>query len=169
MIENVVKDCISFLLLATLVLIGFSFALFNLFQHALSSDSLQNAKIHNEEDTLASMIDLSYGNPLKAMATLFYAMLGTIDIEVNSALRLRSHGRSYIYSRCGNLAPLITLIFIAYLATQMIVMVNMLIAVMGDTFDRVKDTEQEQLLMGRARFIDACEASLSSKQIVELE
>jgi len=51
----------------------------------------------------------------------------------------------------------------------MIVMVNMLIAIMGDTFDRVKSTEEEQLLMGRARFIDACEAQLSGKQIEEIE
>jgi len=51
----------------------------------------------------------------------------------------------------------------------MIVMVNMLIAIMGDTFDRVKSTEEEQLLMGRAMFIDACEAQLSKKEIEELE
>lgn len=44
MIENVVRDCVSFLLLATLVLIGFSFALFNLFRHTVKSDSEQTAR-----------------------------------------------------------------------------------------------------------------------------
>lgn len=45
----------------------------------------------------------------------------------------------------------------------------MLIAIMGDTFDRVKSTEEEQLLFGRARYIDACEAALSWEEIKELE
>jgi len=40
---------------------------------------------------------------------------------------------------------------------------------MGDTFDRVKSTEEEQLLFGRARYIDACEAALSWEEIKELE
>jgi len=48
-------------------------------------------------------------------------------------------------------------------------MVNMLIAIMGDTFDRVKSTEEEHLLMGRARFVDACEAQLNEKEIEKIE
>lgn len=48
-------------------------------------------------------------------------------------------------------------------------MFNMLIAIMNDTFDKVKSTEEEQLLMGRARFIDACEASLTEEQIKRLK
>lgn len=67
------------------------------------------------------------------------------------------------------MSPLITLLFVVYIAIQLIVMLNMLIAIMGDTFDRVKDTEEEQLLMGRARFIDACEASLTQTQITRTE
>lgn len=51
----------------------------------------------------------------------------------------------------------------------MIVMFNMLIAIMGDTFDRVKSTQAQQLLMGRARFIDACEASLTNEKVIEIE
>jgi len=48
-------------------------------------------------------------------------------------------------------------------------MFNMLIALMSDTFDRVKSTEEEQLLMGRARFIDACEATLNDEEIDRLK
>eukprot|EP00210_Caulerpa_lentillifera_P009034 g8622.t1 len=156
MIENVARDCIFFLILAALVLISFSFALFNLFQHILHNAVLPNTKPESpRDDDLANIIKRSYGNPIKAMLTLFYAMVGEFNIE--------------IYSGCGGLSPLIVLIFLIYLGVQMIVMLNMLIAVMGDTFDRVKDTEEEQLLMGRARFIDACEAMLASKQIEELE
>lgn len=51
----------------------------------------------------------------------------------------------------------------------MILLLNLLIAIMGDTFDRVKRTEEAQLLMGRARFIDACEAALSETRKVKIE
>ena len=51
----------------------------------------------------------------------------------------------------------------------MILLLNLLIAIMGDTFDRVKSCEEAQLLMGRAKFIDACEAALSKEQIIEME
>jgi len=55
------------------------------------------------------------------------------------------------------------------MALEMVVMLNMLIAIMGDTFDRVKNEEDVQIIIGRARFIDAYEASLSAKQIREVE
>ena len=54
--------------------------------------------------------------------------------------------------------------FITYMLTQTIIMLNFLISIMGDTFDRVKDDEESQLSIGRADFIDACEASLSKEQ-----
>jgi len=64
---------------------------------------------------------------------------------------------------------LTTLIFILYMALQMVVMLNMLIAIMGDTFDKVKIEEDVQIIIARARFIDAFEASLSTRQIKEIE
>jgi len=55
------------------------------------------------------------------------------------------------------------------MALEMIVMLNMLIAIMGDTFDRVKSEEDVQITIGRACFMDAYEASLSVGQIREIE
>eukprot|EP00210_Caulerpa_lentillifera_P007787 g7431.t1 len=153
MIENIIKDCVPFLGLALVILLGFSFALFSLFQQALHEIKL----IGNEADTneTREIIEQSFGDPWKAIVTMFYAMIGTFEPK--------------IYHDSGSLSILITIMFVFYLATQMIVMVNMLIAIMGDTFDRVKSTEEEQLLMGRARFIDACEAQLIEKGIEALE
>lgn len=59
--------------------------------------------------------------------------------------------------------------FVTYLSTQMVIMFNMLIAIMNDTYDRVKTIEEQLLLLGKARFIDACEAALDSKEIEKLE
>eukprot|EP00210_Caulerpa_lentillifera_P007810 g7453.t1 len=146
MIENIIKDCAPFLVLALVILLGFSFAMFVLFQQALHE---------NDHNDTRDLIKQSFGNPWKTMVTMFYAMVGTFEPEV--------------YHDSGSLSILITIMFILYLAAQMIVMVNMLIAIMADTFDRVKSTEEEQLLMGRARFIDACEAQLNQKDIGAIE
>lgn len=62
-----------------------------------------------------------------------------------------------------------TLVFICYLTALMILLLNLLIAIMGDTFDRVKRTEDAQLLKGRAKFIDACEAALSEAEKAQME
>ena len=59
--------------------------------------------------------------------------------------------------------------FVSYQIVTLIVLLNLLISLMGDTFDRVKGTEEAQLLMGRAQFIDACEASLSEAQCENIE
>ena len=56
-----------------------------------------------------------------------------------------------------------------YLLVQMIVLLNLLISIMGDTFDRVKDDEEAQLLVGRARFVDSCEASLTESERDRIE
>ena len=50
-----------------------------------------------------------------------------------------------------------------------ILLLNLLIAIMGDTFDKIKSSEESQRLMARAKFIDAYEASLRSKQRDEIE
>eukprot|EP00210_Caulerpa_lentillifera_P007770 g7414.t2 len=153
MIENIVKDCVPFLGLALVILLGFSFALFSLFQQALHEIKLIG-KEHDIKET-RDVIEQSFGDPWKAIITMFYAMIGTFEPKT--------------YHDSGSLSILITIMFVFYLVAQMIVMVNMLIAIMGDTFDRVKSTQEEQLLMGRARFIDACEAQLREKDIEDIE
>eukprot|EP00210_Caulerpa_lentillifera_P007840 g7482.t1 len=129
-----------------------NFALFVLFQHTLQEEGLNDNEDSNE---VRAIMQQSFGNPLKTMVTMFYAMIGTFEPQ--------------IYHNSGSLSFIITAMFVVYLAIQMIVMVNMLIAIIGDTFDRVKSSEEDQLLIGRARFIDACEAQLSNKDIEALE
>ena len=61
-----------------------------------------------------------------------------------------------------------TVTFIFYLLAQTILLLNLLISIMGDTFDKVKCTEESELLLARARFIDACEAELSPPELKEI-
>ena len=77
---------------------------------------------------------------------------------------------SQVYLSSGrNLSWLTVLIFIVYMVIQMIIMLNFLISILGDTFDKAKDAEEAELLSGCAEFIDACEASLSQAQCDEIK
>lgn len=66
-------------------------------------------------------------------------------------------------------AWLAKLFFVMYMLFVLIVLMNLLIAIMGDTFDRVKGTENTQFLLGRAGVIDDIESMLSDSQINEIE
>ena len=48
-------------------------------------------------------------------------------------------------------------------------LLNLLIAIMGDTFDRAKDNEEAQMLMMRAKFIDDREAALTEMEQRKME
>ena len=63
----------------------------------------------------------------------------------------------------GFITPLFAIFFSLYLIVAVILLLNLLIAIMGDTFDKVKNPEESQVLMARARFIDAAEATQKGK------
>ena len=74
-----------------------------------------------------------------------------------------------MYYSADEMPWLISALFIIYLITIVILLLNLLISIMSDTFDRVKSTERAQLLMGRARFMDACEAALTQSEREKIE
>ena len=69
----------------------------------------------------------------------------------------------------GFITPLFAFFFSFFLIVAVILLLNLLIAIMGDTFDKVKNPEESQVLMARASFIDASEASLSRKAQERIE
>ena len=74
-----------------------------------------------------------------------------------------------VYRSNGALSSVTILVFTAYMLTQTLLLLNLLIAIMGDTFERVRYSEESHLWKGRAQFIDACERELSESQIAEIE
>lgn len=50
-----------------------------------------------------------------------------------------------------------------------ILSLNLLIAIMGHTFTKVKESEKAHLTLARAKVIDSCEASLTQSEIDELK
>lgn len=82
MIENVVKDCFPFLFLSIVILLGFGFSLFGVFT-LMQVDQ-------NDWNELADKIEISFGSPWKSILTMFYAMAGTFDQEVNNNHHFKS-------------------------------------------------------------------------------
>lgn len=77
MIENVLRDCMSFLLMAFVVLVGFSISIFIIVQHLLDDHTTE------KEDDPMPAIKASFGSLLRVMVTLFYIMLGMFEPEVS--------------------------------------------------------------------------------------
>lgn len=75
-IETVVRDCVPFLVLTNVVLVGFGIGLFVVFQEPLKDFDAGTA----DEDM--KKVHDSFGTPWNAMETLFYAMVGTFEPEV---------------------------------------------------------------------------------------
>jgi len=76
LISNVILDCIPFLALSLVVLVGFSVAFYVLFQCV---SNLATADALEEEEDL---IHDSFGSLRRSLSTLFYAMVGTFELEV---------------------------------------------------------------------------------------
>ena len=52
---------------------------------------------------------------------------------------------------------------------MMITLLNLLIGVMGDSFDKVRSQEEAEFLKGRASVLDDFEAGMSVRNIKDLE
>ena len=63
----------------------------------------------------------------------------------------------------------VTFVFSCYLISETIVLFNLFIAILGDTFDKVKESQEAHLMLRRARYIDACEAALRDADRTEME
>lgn len=56
------------------------------------------------------------------------------------------------------------LLFLLYMITMAIILLNLLIAIMGDSFARIKSTEDMQFLKARAGAIDDIESMMSNRR-----
>lgn len=85
-----VRDCVPFLGLSGVILSGFSIGLFVVFQDIIEHVNSIDRENNDEEvdDEVFKKITDSFGTPLKAILTLFCAMIGTFDIEVQQSLQL---------------------------------------------------------------------------------
>ncbi|CAD7704768.1 unnamed protein product [Ostreobium quekettii] len=144
-IFQVLSDISFFLMLLLANFSGFTFAFHILFAGD-RREICNSAEIGTEEGT--NFCD-AFGGWDRTLATVFVMMLGQFDLEP--------------FFTSSHSAVAVSFLVI-YLLLSAVLMLNLLIAIIGDSFDRVKRHETAHFLMGRARVIHDMESSLWSYQ-----
>ncbi|GMH44506.1 hypothetical protein BSKO_12458 [Bryopsis sp. KO-2023] len=184
MIKEILKAIIVFLILTFGLMIGFAIAFYVLFRVNLNRPcilektvlmgrnltameggnvSVANATDEDIQVRVTTQVKIEqceeskqeaqslYGSVGLSMLTAFGMMLGETQLDSLSALD-------------GSLRVIGTIMFVIYLLAIMIVLLNLLIAVMGDSFDRVKNTEENQFLLARSEVMNDMESMMSQKK-----
>lgn len=194
MVMSVISDCLVFFGFLLVLLLGFALAIHIMLrgvverrrQHEDEAYTSRNTGHANNNDQDAAQswfpfrrnaggdddvpdVSKAFGSYKKSVLTLFYALFGQIDPEVtNQSSHAPTAELTQVYSVEHELTWMVTTTFAIYMLAQVIVFLNLLISIMGDTFERVKSNEEGQMLMARAMIIDSCEASATKKEMDEI-
>lgn len=108
------------------------------------------------EDGAATLmeIDSSFNGLGSTMLTLFGYLLG----DFNTGVLLAGPGYEVKI-----------FLFLFFMISMTIILLNLLIAIMGDSFDRIKNTEEMEFLMARAKAIDDLESMMSTRMKKKFE
>lgn len=130
MTVEITRDMLPFLLVMGVLIVGFSGAFYILFTPSLDTDDVAD-------------VPDAFLNYHATLLSTFLMILGDFDIAVFKDST--PHREMAILMLC------------AYQLLGTIVLLNLLIAIMGDTFARVKDMEALHFWKGRAAVIDEIE------------
>ncbi|GMH97735.1 hypothetical protein TrVE_jg4330 [Triparma verrucosa] len=136
MIIRIIANIRYFLIVLTVCMFGFAFAFFTLYKTAEAEKEATGTPVYGLESLF------------KSLFPPFFMMLGTFDPNEFEA----------------SLSPTATLIlFVFFMLVMNVVMMNLLIAIMGDTFDQIQEYAMAEYLFCRASIILEFEIALSEK------
>ncbi|EWM30632.1 wd-40 repeat protein [Nannochloropsis gaditana] len=120
MIAQIVKDTRFFLVVLAVSVVGFSNCLYMLFQEDIEREDAQGVD---------SPIRTSYGSLFHTALVLFAALNSNLDYQPFNA---------------SNFRVLASLIYLFYCVCNTIILLNLLIALMGDSYDKIQENAQAQ-------------------------
>ena len=157
MVRYSLFDTLPFIFLGTLVLFGFSLAFTILSNHgSVNSDG---SKCEEDGESVSGSKceeEGEFASVPNAFQTLFYACLGNIEGEVSLCLSLsvspaRVHIPLQVFQfKGGFLSITRSILFDAFVFVGGIVLLSLLVAILSDTYDRVKLKEKAELTKCRA-------------------
>ncbi|GMH33162.1 hypothetical protein BSKO_00996 [Bryopsis sp. KO-2023] len=160
MIKEIIKDIVFFLVMAFSVLFGFGVAFFVLYREKRFEDCEvdfpKDSDEFNDCEDGKEKLSTTFNGPGRSLLTMFAWMLGELQIES-------------LFLVQGSIRAVAVTLFIVYVMALMIVLLNLLIAIMGDSYDRVKNTEEIKFLKERAEVILDLETMLSDKRKAEIQ
>ena len=131
MILQVFRDIKYFILLLVCTMIGFGLAFYVLFNSAAAID---DSDVEDYFSTLS-----------RALISTFCIMVGMVDPSVFWKAR----------------SPALAIaMFCLYVVVMLVMLFNLLIAILSDTYEKVKETEEVEFIKGRARIIFELEANM---------
>eukprot|EP00210_Caulerpa_lentillifera_P009517 g9076.t1 len=159
-ISYILKESVYFLFLAIFVMFGFALAFQVLYRHVQfpeeedpTESSLCDRAFDDDDDHLRSMHQ-AFGTFKRSLFTLLTYTFGGFDME-------------NLYKAP---APSIALtLFIVYVVLLAIILLNMLIALMGEKFNQSRKYRKILFTMARARAIEDIDSMLSSRSLDNLK
>ena len=164
-VSAIALDILPFLLLATCVMLGFTVAFFVLYRHyRYPEDPLnlhdvqQNPVPHHgqqQEDQLDDPSDVlfSFKDFGHTLFSVMRFLFGDFDSQVLFDAPLKG---------------MAIFLFVLYMIIMTIILLNMMIAIMSDSFSRIKSNEETQFVKARAIAIDDVESMLSIRHEQQL-
>ncbi|GMH88768.1 hypothetical protein TrVE_jg422 [Triparma verrucosa] len=148
MISGIIRGIGSFMLILVVCMIGFAFGFYILYEAGPGEYASAGGSGSGEGD----VVDGPYGmdTPWMALFSGFLLLLGDFNVEEFNASV--SFGTTL-------------LLFVVFMFFINIVMLNLLIAIMGDIFDNVQENANSEFLFARAEIIIEIENMLSTSDL----
>ncbi|PNH11309.1 WD repeat domain-containing protein [Tetrabaena socialis] len=164
MVIQIAADVRYFVLLLVATMLGFGLAFYSLFANTSGALAASRARLPgagseeggwgggggSEEDygTDPAIAD-AFGTFPRTLASMVAMMAGNLDQSL------------FFRARAPALA---LLLFGAYVLLVLVILVNLLIAILSDSYERIKDTEEVEFVRGRALMIDDMEAIMTAAE-----
>ncbi|GMH58532.1 hypothetical protein TrST_g1037 [Triparma strigata] len=148
MILGIIRGIGSFMLILVVCMIGFAFGFYILYEAGPGEYASAGGSGSGEGD----VVDGPYGmdTPWMAMFSGFLLLLGDFNVEE--------------FNASVNFGTTL-LLFVVFMFFINIVMLNLLIAIMGDIFDNIQENANSEFLFARAEIIIEIENMLSPKEL----
>ncbi|GMH75040.1 hypothetical protein TrLO_g8798 [Triparma laevis f. longispina] len=153
MIIRIIQNIRYFLVVLTICITGFSFAFYTLYK-ASETEKEIGGSVEVDDGGQNQVPVYGLDSPFKSLFPPFFMMLGSFDpFEFEASL-----------------SPATTLIlFVCFMIIINIVMMNLLIAIMGDTFDQIQENAMAEYLFCRASIILEFEEAMSKDRLENIE
>ena len=144
-ISGIISGIGSFMLILVVCMIGFAFGFFILYEAGAGKYSVAGGSGEGEGEVVNEPYGM--GTPWMALFSGFLLLLGDFNVdEFNASV---SFGTTL-------------LLFVVFMFFINIVMLNLLIAIMGDIFDRIQENARAEFMFARAGIIVEFENMLST-------
>jgi hypothetical protein len=134
-IRDLIKDLLRFLAILGIFMVGFSLHVSAIYQPVFAPPDTQNG-------TLPSL-GQEFQSPLDTFEMLFYALFGLVEPDYMPPMHLSPYLAKVIMK----------LVFGLYMMVTVVVLINLLIAMMSNTYQRIQAQSDIEWKFGRAKLI----------------